>query len=195
MSKGCQNAYENSEYYLHISDVLLYVTFFGTTSSSASFEWTALFFWEFIGAARVDGRISKVTKRARCSKAEPEGEKSLRGLKSLQLWYVIMPGYRQTEINKRLGKKLQIRDYEIMTTKGRNNLCGEEGGGVGKEERGEGEKEEGISWFSKIILFQWTANEGGWGGGRSHKNISEPYACWGRVLASESVLAWLNLNS
>ena len=85
MSKGCQNAYENSEYYLHISDVLLYVTFFGTTSSSASFEWTAVFFWEFIGAARVDGRISKVTKRARCSKAEPEGEKSLRGLKSLQL--------------------------------------------------------------------------------------------------------------
>ena len=65
-----------------------------------------------------------------------------------------MPGYRQTEINKRLGKKLQIRDHEIMTTKGRNNLCGEEGGGVGKGERGEGEKEEGISWFSKIILFQ-----------------------------------------
>ena len=85
MSKRCQNTYENSESYLHISDVLLYVTFFGTTSSSASFEWTAAFFWEFIGAARVDGRISKVTKRARNSKAEPEGEKSLRGLKSLQL--------------------------------------------------------------------------------------------------------------
>ena len=162
MSKRCQNTYENSESYLHISDVLLYVTFFGTTSSSASFEWTAVFFWELIGAARVDGRISKVTKRARCSKAEPEGEKSLRGLKSLQLWYVIMPGYRQTEINKRLGKKLQIWDHEIMTTKGRNNLCGEEGG-IGKGERGEGEKEEGISWFSKIIIFQWTANEGGGG--------------------------------
>ena len=28
MSKGCQNTYENSESYLHISDVLLYVTFF-----------------------------------------------------------------------------------------------------------------------------------------------------------------------
>ena len=181
MSKGCQNTYENSESYLHISDVLLYVTFFGTTSSSASFEWTAVFFWEFIGAARVDGRISKVTKRARCSKAEPEGEKSLRGLKSLQLWYVIMPGYIQTEINKRLGKKIQIWDHEIMTTKGRNNLCGEEGE-IGKGERGGGEKEEGISWFSKIILFQWTANEGGGGGGGggSHKNISEPYACWGR---------------
>ena len=49
-----------------------------------------------------------------------------------------------------------------MTTKGRNNLCGEEGG-IGKGERGEGEKEEGISWFSKIIIFQWTANEGGGG--------------------------------
>ena len=87
MSKGCQNTYENSESYLHISDVLLYVTFFGTTSSSASFKWTRIlvFFWKFIGAARVDGRISKVTKRASCSKAEPEGEKSLRGLKSLQL--------------------------------------------------------------------------------------------------------------
>ena len=54
-----------------------------------------------------------------------------------------MPGYRQTEINKRLGKKLQIRDYEIMTTKGRNNLCGEEGGGGwegGKGGRGEGRR-------------------------------------------------------
>ena len=144
MSKRCQNTYENSESYLHISDVLLYVTFFGTTSSSASFEWTAVFFWELIGAARVDGRISKVTKRARCSKAEPEGEKSLRGLKSLQLWYVIMPGYRQTEINKRLGKKLQIWDHEIMTTKGCNNLCvGRRGGGGwegGKGGRGEGRR-------------------------------------------------------
>ena len=91
MSKGCQYTYENNESYLHVSDVLLYVTSSGITSSSASFEWTAVFFREFIGAARVDGKISKVTKSARNSRAEPEEEKSLCVLKSLQLWYVIMP--------------------------------------------------------------------------------------------------------
>ena len=181
MSKGCQNTYENSESYLHISDVLLYVTFFGTTSSSASFEWTAVFFWELIGAARVDGRISKVTKRARCSKAEPEGEKSLRGLKSLQLWYVIMPGYIQTEINKRLGKKIQIWDHEIMTTKGRNNLCGEEGGDWegGKGGRGEGRRYIMVFQDNSLPMNCQRRGRGG-GGGGSHKNISEPYACWGR---------------
>ena len=54
-----------------------------------------------------------------------------------------------------------------MTTKGRKKpmIGGERGGGGGKGEggRGEGEGEkgekgDGISWFSKIILFQWTAN-------------------------------------
>ena len=82
--------------YLHVSDVLLYVPSFGASSSSASFKWTRIlvFFWKFIGAARVDGRISKVKESARNSRAEPEGKKSLCGVKSFHLWYVIMPSYR-----------------------------------------------------------------------------------------------------
>ena len=61
-----------------------------------------------------------------------------------------MPGYRQTEINKRLGKKLQIRDHEIMTTKGRNNLCGEEGGGgVGRGKGGKGRRKKVYHGFPR----------------------------------------------
>ena len=66
------------------------------SSSSASFKWTTVlvFFWKFIEAARLDGRISKVNESVRNRRAEPEGKKSLCGVKSLHLWYVIMLSYR-----------------------------------------------------------------------------------------------------
>ena len=119
--------------YLHVSDVLLYVPSFGASSSSASFKWTRIlvFFWKFIGAARVDGRISKVKESARNSRAEPEGKKSLCGVKSFHLWYVIMPSYRLKQ-TRDLGKKLYTWCDEIITTKGRNNLGLVATGGGGK---------------------------------------------------------------
>ena len=42
-----------------------------------------MFFRKFIGAARLDGRTSRVTESTRISRAEPEGEKSLCGVKLL----------------------------------------------------------------------------------------------------------------
>ena len=87
MRKGCQHPNENRHSYLHVSDVLLYVIFFATSSSSASFKWTTVLvvFWKFIEAARLDGRISKVNESVRNRRAEPEGKKSLCGVKSLHL--------------------------------------------------------------------------------------------------------------
>ena len=87
MRKGCQHPYENRQSYLHVSDILLYVISFGTSSSSASFKWTTVlvFFWKCIGAARFDDRIIKVKESVRNSRAEPEGKKSLCSVKLLHL--------------------------------------------------------------------------------------------------------------
>ena len=49
-----------------------------------------MFVLQSISNARIDGRILKVTKSARNSRAEPEEKMSLCGVKSLQLRYVIL---------------------------------------------------------------------------------------------------------
>ena len=49
-----------------------------------------MFVLQSISNARIDGRILKVTKSARYSRAEPEEKMSLCGVKSLQLRYVIL---------------------------------------------------------------------------------------------------------
>ena len=68
-----------------------------------------------------------------------------------------------------------------MTTKGRNNLCGEEGGDWegGKGGRGEGRRYIMVFQDNSLPMNCQRRGRGG-GGGGSHKNISEPYACWGR---------------
>ena len=70
-----------------------------------------------------------------------------------------------------------------MTTKGCNNLCvGRRGGGGwegGKGGRGEGRRYIMVFQDNSLPMnCQRRGRGGGWRG--SHKNISEPYACWGR---------------
>ena len=55
---------------------------------------TAVFFWQSIGNARIDGRIWKVKKSARNSRAEPEEKKSSSVMRSLHLRYVIQSHFR-----------------------------------------------------------------------------------------------------
>ena len=83
---------ENHNYMSPMSSCMSLILVF--SFSSASFEWKAVFFRKFIGAARLDGRTSRVTESTRNSRAEPWGEKSSCSVKSLSLWYVIMPSYR-----------------------------------------------------------------------------------------------------
>ena len=70
-----------------------------------------------------------------------------------------------------------------MTTKGCNNLCvGRRGGGGwegGKGGRGEGRRYIMVFQDNSLPMNCQRRGRGG-GGGGSHKNISEPYACWGR---------------
>ena len=70
-----------------------------------------------------------------------------------------------------------------MTTKGCNNLCvGRRGGGGwegGKGGRGEGRRYIMVFQDNSLPMNCQRRGRRG-GGGGSHKNISEPYACWGR---------------
>ena len=95
--------------YLHVNDVLFSARMLTSnrtwvSSFIISSRQTAVFFWQSIGNARIDGRIWKVTKSARDSRAEPEEKKSSSVMRSLHLRYVIQSHFRmnfwqQTERN------------------------------------------------------------------------------------------------
>ena len=95
--------------YSHLNDVLFFkrmLTSNRTWVSSfiISSRQTAVFFWQSIGNARIDGRIWKVKKSARNSRAEPEEKKSSSVNRSLHLRYVVqshfwMNFWQQTKRN------------------------------------------------------------------------------------------------
>ena len=63
---------------------------------------TAVFFWQSIGAALVDGINREFTKSAKSSRAEPEEKKSLSGEKSFQLkYFMISATHLKNELNNR----------------------------------------------------------------------------------------------
>ena len=85
--------------YSHLNDVLFSARMLTSnrtwvSSFIISSRQTAVFFWQSIGNARIDGRIWKVTKSARNSRAEPEEKKSSSVMRSLHLRYVIQIHFR-----------------------------------------------------------------------------------------------------
>ena len=95
--------------YSHLNDVLFSARMLTSnrtwvSSFIISSRQTAVFFWQSIGNARIVGRIWKVTKSARDSRAEPEEKKSSSVMRSLHLRYVMQSHFRmnfwqQTKIN------------------------------------------------------------------------------------------------
>ena len=106
---GITNTSKRNISYLRLNDVLFSVRMLisnrtWVSSFIISSRQTAVFFWQSIGNARIDGRIWKVTKSTRDSRAEPEEKKSSRVMRSLHLRYVIQSHFRmnfwqQTERN------------------------------------------------------------------------------------------------
>ena len=85
--------------YSHLNDVLFFARMLTSnrtwvSSFIISSRQTAVFFWQSIGNARIDGRIWKVKKSARNSRAEPEEKKSSSVMRSLHLRYVIQLHFR-----------------------------------------------------------------------------------------------------
>ena len=81
--------------YSHLNDVLFFARMLTSNRTWASSfiissRQTAVSLWQSISNARIHGRILKVTKSARNSRAEPEEKMLLCGVKSLQLRYVIL---------------------------------------------------------------------------------------------------------
>ena len=93
------NTSKRSISYLRLNDVLFSARMLisnrtWVSSFIISSRQTAVFFWQSIGNARIDGRIWKVTKSARDSRAEPEEKKSSSVMRSLHLRYVIQSHFR-----------------------------------------------------------------------------------------------------
>ena len=85
--------------YSHLNDVLFSARMLTSnrtwvSSFIISSRQTAVFVLQSIGNARIDGRIWKVTKSARDSRAEPEEKKSSSVMRSLHLRYVIQIHFR-----------------------------------------------------------------------------------------------------
>ena len=85
--------------YSHLNDVLFSARMLTSnrtwvSSFIISSRQTAVFFRQSIGNARIVGRIWKVTKSARDSRAEPEEKKSSSVMRSLHLRYVIQIHFR-----------------------------------------------------------------------------------------------------
>ena len=96
---GMINTSKRSISYLRLNDVLFSARMLisnrtWVSSFNISSRQTAVFFWQSIGNARIDGRIWKVTKSARDSRAEPEEKKSSSVMRSLHLRYVIQSHFR-----------------------------------------------------------------------------------------------------
>ena len=92
------------EPHLHLTNVLFSVRVLISNPTVCSFiissKQTAVFFWQSIGAALVDGIIWEFAKSAKSSKAAPEDKKTLCGVKLFKLWYFMFSVVHFTEWNE-----------------------------------------------------------------------------------------------
>ena len=92
------------EPHLLLTNVLFSVRILISNRTVSSFiissKQTAVFFWQSIGAALVDGIIWEFAKSAKSSKAAPEDKKTLCGVKLFKLWYFMFSVVHVTEWNE-----------------------------------------------------------------------------------------------
>ena len=92
------------EPHLLLTNVLFSVRVLISNPTVSSFiissKQTAVFFWQSIGAALVDGIIWEFAKSAKSSKAAPEDKKTLCGVKLFKLWYFMFGVVHVTEWNE-----------------------------------------------------------------------------------------------
>ena len=96
------NQYNLKKVHVHLTNVLFSVRILTSnwswvSSFMISSRQKAVFFWQSIGAALVDGINWEFTKSAKSSRAEPEEKKSFSGVKSFQLKYFMISTTHLTE--------------------------------------------------------------------------------------------------